>query len=84
MRIAWLHGANIATSTEGRASAGDDYGPHVFIVDESWDLLDQGPRAADVLAQQLGIAAGPLAGVLLRLEMSKAVRRLPGNRYARC
>jgi hypothetical protein len=36
------------------------------------------------MVQTLGIAAGPLSGMLLMLEMKKIVRRLPGNRFERC
>jgi DNA processing protein len=49
-----------------------------------WDFLAEGPRHLDEMAQALGIAAGPLSGNLLMLEMKKAVRRLPGNRFERC
>lgn len=47
-----------------------------------WDALTQ-PRHADALARELGLAAGELAVVLMKLEMRKAVRRLPGNQYER-
>ncbi len=49
-----------------------------------WDFLAGGPRHADEMVQQLGLGVGPLAGMLLTMEMKKAVRRLPGNRYERC
>jgi DNA processing protein len=49
-----------------------------------WDTLSEGPRHLDDMIQMLGIEAGPLSGTLLLLEMKKAVRRLPGNRYERC
>ena len=49
-----------------------------------WDFLNDGPRHLDEMAQSLGIEAGPLSGNLLMLEMKKAVRRLPGNRFERC
>jgi DNA processing protein len=48
-----------------------------------WDFLAAGPRAGDELAQHLGMGVAPLAGVLLTMEMRKAIRRLPGNRYER-
>jgi DNA processing protein len=48
-----------------------------------WDSLADGPRHLDELVQTLGIAAGPLSAMMLMLEMKKAVRRLPGNRYER-
>lgn len=47
-----------------------------------WDALPQ-PRHADDLARELGLPAGELAVVLMKLEMRKAVRRLPGNQYER-
>lgn len=49
-----------------------------------WDYLSEGPRHLDEMIQGLGIAAGPLSGTVLLLEMKKVVRRLPGNRYERC
>ena len=48
-----------------------------------WELLGQGPRHLDEMVQQLGLGVAVLAGLLLTLEMKKAVRRLPGNRYER-
>jgi DNA processing protein len=49
-----------------------------------WDFLGDAPRHLDEIVQALGIEAGPLSGMLLMLEMKRAVRRLPGNRYERC
>jgi DNA processing protein len=49
-----------------------------------WDFLADGPRHADELAQHLRLTVPQLAGAVLTLEMKKAVRRLPGNRYERC
>jgi DNA processing protein len=48
-----------------------------------WELLGEGPRHVDELVQRLGLGVTQLSGMLLRLEMQKAVRRLPGNRYER-
>jgi DNA processing protein len=48
-----------------------------------WDALAEAPRHLDEMVQTLGIAAGPLSGMLLMLEMKKIVRRLPGNRFER-
>src|SRR5207249_4598081 len=48
-----------------------------------WDFLVSGPRHLDEMVQQLGIAVAQLSGMLLTMEMKKAVRRLPGNRYER-
>src|SRR5262249_4378352 len=49
-----------------------------------WGFLSEMPRHLDEMVQALGIAAGPVSGMLLMLEMKKIVRRLPGNRYERC
>jgi DNA processing protein len=48
-----------------------------------WEALAEGPRHVDELVQRLGLAVPQLSGMLLLLEMRKAVRRLPGNRYER-
>jgi predicted Rossmann fold nucleotide-binding protein DprA/Smf involved in DNA uptake len=48
-----------------------------------WDFLANGPCHVDVLAEKLDLAVPQLSGVLLMLEMKKAVRRLPGNQYER-
>jgi DNA processing protein len=48
-----------------------------------WELLAEGPRHMDDLVQGLGWNVSKLAGLLLTLEMKRAVRRLPGNRYER-
>jgi DNA processing protein len=47
-----------------------------------WDAL-AAPRHADELSRELGVPAGELAGVLMKLEIKRAVRRLPGNQYER-
>lgn len=49
-----------------------------------WEFLIEQPRHLDEMAQQLGMNVAQIAGALLTLEMKKAVRRLPGNRYERC
>src|SRR5262245_7779720 len=49
-----------------------------------WEFLAGQPRHLDEMAQQLGLGVPQLTGTLLTLEMKKAVRRLPGNRYERC
>ncbi len=49
-----------------------------------WEQLAEGSKHFDDLVQQLGIHASPLSTALMMLEMKKAVRRLPGNRYERC
>jgi DNA processing protein len=49
-----------------------------------WEFLADQPRHLDEIAQQLSLSVPALSGLLLTLEMKKAVRRLPGNRYERC
>jgi DNA processing protein len=49
-----------------------------------WEALAEGPRHLDELVQRLGLAVPQAATALLMLEMKKAARRLPGNRYERC
>jgi DNA processing protein len=49
-----------------------------------WEFLAGGTRTLDEMAQELTLGVPLLLGVLLVLEMKKAVRRLPGNRYERC
>jgi DNA processing protein len=49
-----------------------------------WDLLDGSAQHIDDLARQLSVAVPELSGALMMLEMKRAVRRLPGNRYERC
>jgi DNA processing protein len=48
-----------------------------------WEELAAGARNSDELIQQLGLTVPQLLGALMALEMKKAVRRLPGNRYER-
>jgi predicted Rossmann fold nucleotide-binding protein DprA/Smf involved in DNA uptake len=48
-----------------------------------WDFLAGQARTLDEMAQQLGLAVPQLSTTLMLLEMKKAVRRLPGNRYER-
>lgn len=47
-----------------------------------WDALASA-RHADELTRETGLAAGELATVLMKLEMKKLVRRLPGNHFER-
>lgn len=47
-----------------------------------WDAL-AAPKHADELARDLGIPAHELTGVLIKMEMRRAVRRLPGNTFER-
>jgi DNA processing protein len=48
-----------------------------------WEFLADQPRHLDEMAQQLQMTVPQLTAALLTLEMKKAVRRLPGNRYER-
>jgi DNA processing protein len=48
-----------------------------------WESIAEGPRHLDELAQQLALNVPQLSTALMMLEMKKAVRRLPGNRYER-
>ncbi len=47
-----------------------------------WDALTE-PKHADVLSRELGIPVHELTGVLTKMEMRKALRRLPGNTFER-
>jgi DNA processing protein len=62
--------------------------PAPALLDETqrriWEFLADQPRHLDEMAQQLTLSVPQLSGLLLTLEMKKAVRRLPGNRYERC
>jgi DNA processing protein len=40
-------------------------------------------RHADELARETGVPVGALSSLLMRLEMKRLVRRLPGNFYER-
>jgi DNA processing protein len=48
-----------------------------------WEALSEGPRSLDELVQTLELSVATLSPLLLMLEMKKAIRRLPGNRYER-
>jgi DNA processing protein len=80
-----------ATTTAANASAAatpaaPPAGPPPWL-DETqrrvWEFLAEGPRHLDEMVQQLGLSVSQLSGMLLTMEMRKAVRRLPGNRYER-
>jgi len=49
-----------------------------------WELLKEQPKHADDLARLLSRPIHEVAGSLMMLEMKKAIKRLPGNRYERC
>jgi DNA processing protein len=46
-----------------------------------WELLREQPRHLDEIVQRLGLPVPQVAGLLMTMELKKAVRRLPGNRY---
>jgi len=48
-----------------------------------WDFLAGQVRTVDEMAQTLGLPVSQLSATLMKLEMKKVVRRLPGNRYER-
>ena len=48
-----------------------------------WDFLADGARSVDEVARHLAMAIQASSGVLMMMEMNRAVRRLPGNRYER-
>ena len=48
-----------------------------------WDFLAEGARSVDEVARHVSLAMPALSGVLMMMEMNRAVRRLPGNRYER-
>jgi DNA processing protein len=47
-----------------------------------WDLLAS-TRHADDLSRELGLSAGEMAVLLMKMELAKVIRRLPGNQYER-
>jgi len=63
--------------SQGRPPAGLDE-----IQMKVWELLAE-PVQADVLSRELGKPMGELASILMKLEMKKVIRRMPGNVYAR-
>jgi DNA processing protein len=48
-----------------------------------WDLVAEQPLHIDDIAREVGLSAPQAAGTLMAMEMKKAIRRLPGNRYER-
>ena len=49
-----------------------------------WEFLAEQPRHLDEMVQRLSLSVPQLSTALMMLEMKRAVRRLPGNRYERC
>ena len=84
-----LHGVSAvsqAAKAAGAPSASAEKTPPPGLTDEQrrvWDFLAGGVRTVDELAQHLGLTAPQLAGALMTMEMKRAIRRLPGNRYER-
>lgn len=76
-----------ASKAEAKAAPAMPSGPPPGL-DETqrriWDYLGGQSRHLDEMVRELEIGAGQLSGMLMMLEMKKAVRRLPGNRYERC
>lgn len=48
-----------------------------------WEFLAEQTRHVDDIARHLGLASGDLGGLLMRMELKKIIRRLPGNQYER-
>jgi DNA processing protein len=48
-----------------------------------WELLAEQPRHGDEIVQALQWPAAKVSTTLLSLEMKRAIRRLPGNRFER-
>lgn len=46
-----------------------------------FDIFDNEPLSAEALAEKSGLASGELSLLLMNLELSGAIRRLPGKRY---
>jgi len=80
--------ATLFDTPAGRsATAGDSTGPTSGLdldgpLKAVWDALVQ-PRHADELARDTGLPASELAMILMKLEMKRQIRRLPGNQYER-
>ncbi len=80
-----LHGVS-AVSQTAKTAARPATAPPPGLSEEQrrvWDFLADGVRTVDELAQHLGRTAPQLAGALMTMEMKRAIRRLPGNRYER-
>ena len=80
-----LHGVSAVGKT-AKAGAPTEKPPPPNLTDEQrrvWDFLAGGVRTVDELAQHLGLTAPQLGAALMMMEMKRAIRRLPGNRYER-
>jgi DNA processing protein len=86
-----LHGVSGALATGLRERLARDESPSVAAAAESADpeyarllaVLDDEPRALDVLAARTGLSVAELSSMLLKLELDGVVRAEHG-RYARC
>lgn len=82
-----LHGVSAMAQGEGVARHTPQAAAPPPGLDETqmrlWQALAEAPLHLDELVQQLGLNVPEVSGALLLLEMRKAVRRLPGNRYQR-
>jgi len=83
-----LNGVSAQATAAKRATAAAAQAAPPPEMDETqrriWEFLQERSRLVDEMAQELGLGVPQLMGALLGLEMKKAVRRLPGNRYERC
>lgn len=80
-----LHGVS-AVSKGAMGAAPAEKPPPPNLTDEQrrvWEFLAGGVRTVDELAQNLGLTAPQLGAALMMMEMKRAIRRLPGNRYER-
>ncbi|HVS36760.1 MAG TPA: DNA-processing protein DprA [Gemmataceae bacterium] len=82
-----LHGVSaVSQSAKAAAPAPTEKATPPGLTDEQrrvWEFLAGGVRTVDELAQNLGMTAPQLTGALMMMEMKRAIRRLPGNRYER-
>ena len=70
--------------SQPRSRAADVPAPTLTDVERRiWDFLAEQPRTVDLIARHLEKAVHELTGTLMKLEMKKVVRRLPGNVYER-
>jgi DNA processing protein len=84
--VSVMAGAAPASAMEAPAATAIATGPPAGL-DEGqmrlWEFLAPGPKTMDEIAQQLVLSIPVLSATLMMLEMKKAIRRLPGNRYER-
>ena len=86
-----LHGVSAMATAEKKAASAHaappaPSGPPQGLDEDQrriWESLTEACHL-DQLVQQLGLAVPQVSGALMMMEMKKAVRRLPGNRYERC